>query len=111
MDSVEEFRIETATFKAEDSRASGGNISVTTKSGTNELHGSVFDYYQSQRFNANTWLNNKLGRAKSIFHRNDYGANVGGPVYIPKVYNGKNKTWFFFSYEGYRFPRPSGAAN
>ena len=104
VDSVQEFRIETATFKAEDSRASGGNIGVTTKSGTNELHGSVFDYYQSQRLNANSWLNNKLGRQKSIFHRNDFGANVGGPVYIPKVYNGKNKTWFFFSYEGYRFP-------
>jgi len=80
VDSVQEFRIETATFKAEDSRASGGNIAVTTKSGTNELHGSIFDYYQSQRLNANSWLNNKLGRQKSIFHRNDFGANVGGPV-------------------------------
>ena len=110
VDSVQEFRIETATFKAEDSRASGGNIGVTTKSGTNELHGSVFDYYQSQRLNANSWLNNKLGRQKSIFHRNDFGANVGGPVYIPKVYNGKNKTWFFFSYEGYRFPSTSGVS-
>ena len=109
VDSVEEFRIETAAFKAEDSRASGGNISITTKSGTNELHGSLFDYYQSQRFNTNSWQNNKLGRAKSIFHRNDYGATLGGPVYIPKVYNGKNKTWFFFSYEGYRFPQTSGA--
>ena len=110
VDSVQEFRIETATFKAEDSRASGGNIGVTTKSGTNELHGSVFDYYQSQRLNANSWLNNKLGRQKSIFHRNDFGANVGGPVYIPKVYNGKNKTWFFFSYEGYRFPSTAGVS-
>src|SRR5262249_39783100 len=62
VDSVQEFRIETATFKAEDSRASGGNIAVTTKSGTNQLHGAVFDYYQSQTLNANSWLNNKLGR-------------------------------------------------
>jgi hypothetical protein len=110
VDSVQEFRIETATFKAEDSRASGGNIAVTTKSGTNELHGAAFDYYQSQRLNANSWLNNKLGRPISIFHRNDFGANVGGPVYLPKVYNGKNKTWFFFSYEGYRFPSTSGVS-
>src|SRR5260370_25088146 len=110
VDSVQEFRIETATFKAEDSRASGGNIAVTTKSGTNQLHGAVFDYYQSQRLNANSWLNNKLGRPKSIFHRNDYGANAGGPVYIPKAYNGKNKTWFFFSYEGYRFPSTAGVS-
>lgn len=105
VDAVEEFRIETAAFKAEDSRASGGNITITTKSGTNELHGLLFDYYQSQRFNANTWLNNKLGRRKSVFHRNDYGANVGGPIYLPKIYNGKNRSYFFVSYEGYRWPQ------
>jgi hypothetical protein len=108
VDAVQEFRIETAAFKAEDSRASGGNISITTKSGTNELHGSLFDYYQAQQLNANSWLNNKLGRPISVFHRNDFGANVGGPVYIPKVYDGRNKTWFFFSYEGYRYPQTSG---
>jgi hypothetical protein len=108
VDSVEQFHIETSTFKAENSRASGGNISITTKSGTNELHGSLFDYYQSQHLNANTWLNNKLGRPKNPFHRNDFGANVGGPVFIPKVYDGRNKTWFFFSYEGYRYPQTSG---
>jgi hypothetical protein len=54
LDAIEEFRIDTAAFKAEDSRASGGNISITTKSGTNELHGSLFDFYQSQRLNAKT---------------------------------------------------------
>jgi hypothetical protein len=107
IDGVEEFRIETATFKAEDSRASGGMITIVTKSGTNELHGSAFDYYQSQKFNANSWRNNKLGRARSVFHRNDFGGTAGGPVYIPKVYNGKDKTYFYFSYEGYRFPQTS----
>lgn len=110
VDAVEEFRIDTAVFKAEDSRASGGNISVTTKSGTNELHGTVFGYYQTQRLNANTWLNNKLGRPKSIFHRNDFGATSGGPIFIPKVYDGRNKSYFFFSYEGYRFPQTSDAS-
>ena len=58
----------------------------------------AFDYHQSQVLNSNSWLNNKLGRPKSIFHRNDFGANAGGPDTCPKVYNGKNKTWFFFSY-------------
>jgi hypothetical protein len=110
VDSVQEFRIETATFKAENSRASGGNIAVTTKSGTNELHGQAFDYYQAQTLNANSWLNNKFGRPKSIFHRNDFGANVGGPIYVPKVYNGRNKSFFFFSYEGYRFPSTAGVS-
>lgn len=110
VDSVEEFRIDTSSFKAEHSRASGGNISVTTKSGTNEFHGSGFDFFQSQVFNANSWLNNKVGRAKSKFHRNDFGATIGGPVILPKIYNGKNKTYFFFSYEGYRWPSTSDAA-
>jgi hypothetical protein len=110
VDSIEEFRIDTAAFKAEDSRVSGGNISVTTKSGTNELHGTVFDYYQTQRLNANTWLNNKLGRPKSVFHRNDFGATVGGPIYVPKLYDGRNKSYFFLSYEGYRFPQTSDAS-
>ncbi len=108
LDAIEEFRIDTAAFKAEDSRASGGNISITTKSGTNELHGSVFDFFQSQHLNANTWQNNKFGRDKPIFHRNDFGATVGGPIYLPKIYNGRNKSYFFFSYEGYRFPQTSG---
>jgi hypothetical protein len=110
VDSVEEFRIETSAFKAENSRASGGNISVTTKSGTNELHGSAFDYFQSDIFNANSWLNNKVGRAKSKFHRNDFGATIGGPIVIPKLYDGRNRTYFFFSYEGYRFPQTSDAS-
>lgn len=110
VDSVEELHIETAAFKAENSRASGGNVSITTKSGTNELHGSAFDYFQSQVFNANTWLNNSLGRSKSKFHRNDFGATVGGPIFIPKIYNGKNKTYFFYSYEGYRFPQTVDAS-
>ena len=110
IDAVEEFRIDTAAFKAEDSRVSGGNITIVTKSGTNELHGTVYDYFQSQHFNANSWLNNKRGRDKPKFHRNDFGTTVGGPVYIPKLYNGRDKTYFFFSYEGYRYPQTSGVA-
>jgi hypothetical protein len=110
VDSVEEFRIDTSSFKAEDSRASGGNISVTTKSGTNQLRGGAFDFFQSQVLNANSWNNNRLGRAKPKFHRNDFGANVGGPIRLPKIYNGKDKSYFFFSYEGYRWPDNSGAS-
>jgi hypothetical protein len=105
VDAVEEFRIETAAFKAEDSRVSGGNVSITTKSGTNELHGLLFDYFQADWLNANTWQNNRIGRPRSKFHRNDYGGNVGGPVLLPKIYDGRNKTYFFLSYEGYRWPR------
>jgi hypothetical protein len=110
VDAVEEIRIDTAVFKAEDSRASGGNFSLVTKSGTNEFHGTLFEYYQSQRLDANTWQNNKFGRPRAVYHRNDFGATGGGPVYIPKVYDGRNKTWFYLSYEGYRFPQTSGVS-
>ena len=108
LDSVEEFRIDTAAFKAEESHASGGMITLITKSGTNEFHGGVFDYYQSQRLDANSWLQNRAGRTKAIYHRNDFGASAGGPIVLPKLYNGKNKTYFFFSYEGFRQPSTAG---
>lgn len=108
IDSVEEFRIDTAAFKAEESHASGGMISLVTKSGTNELHGTLFDYYQSQRLDANSWINNKFGRPKAVYHRHDFGATAGGPVLLPKIYNGKNRTYFYASYEGYRFPQTYG---
>ncbi|MCC7496375.1 MAG: hypothetical protein IT160_02280 [Bryobacterales bacterium] len=80
---------------------------LTTKSGTNELHGSVFDFYMSQRLDANSWGNNRIGGNKAIYHKNEFGVSVGGPVFIPKLYNGKNRTFFFFAYEGSRQPRTS----
>jgi hypothetical protein len=108
LDSVEETRIETAAFKAEDAHASGGMVTLTTKSGTNEFHGSAFDYYQSQRLNANSWGANRIGAPKAIFHRNDFGVTASGPVFIPKVYNGKNRTYWLLSLEGFRQPSSSG---
>ncbi|MGH9629345.1 MAG: carboxypeptidase regulatory-like domain-containing protein, partial [Bryobacteraceae bacterium] len=110
IDAVEEFRIETAAFKAEDSRASGGNITIITKSGTNTFHGTLFEYYQSQRFDANTWGNNRLGRAKPVYHRNDFGATGGGPILLPKIYDGRNRSYFYLSFEGYRNPQTSGVS-
>jgi hypothetical protein len=105
IEAVEEFRVDSGSFKASDHQSSGGMVTMVTKSGTNEFHGSVFDFYQSQNFNANSWLNNKLGRAKPVFHRHDFGFTAGGPVIVPKIYNGRNKSHFFVAYEGYRFPQ------
>jgi hypothetical protein len=110
MDAIEEFRNDTAAFKAEEGRFSGGSMTVVVKSGTNQLHGRAFDYYDTQHFDANSWLNNKVGRAISPYHRNDFGAMASGPVFIPKLYNGKNRTFFLLSYEGYRFPQTAGAS-
>jgi hypothetical protein len=69
------------------------------KSGGNDLHGQAWGYFQDGDWNANTWQNNWMGIARQPFSQQWYGGNIGGPVYIPKLYNGKNKTFFFTSYE------------
>jgi hypothetical protein len=107
LDAVEETHIDTAAFKAEETHASGGNMMVTTKSGTNELHGNVFDMYMSEVLDANSWGNNRIGGKKAIYHRNEFGASAGGPIFIPKLYNGKNQSFFFFAFEGSRVPSTS----
>jgi hypothetical protein len=109
LDAVEEAHVDTAAFKAEQTHTSGGNMVLTTKSGTNEFHGSAFDYYASQVFSANSWGANRIGSPKAIFHKNEFGINAGGPIFIPKIYNGKNRTFFYFGYEGSRQPSTSAA--
>ena len=72
------------------------------KSGTNELHGTAYEYFINDDLDANTFDNNALGDAKSPFKQNSFGTAVGGPLWVPKVYNGKNRSFWFFSYEGDR---------
>jgi hypothetical protein len=98
-----EFKIINNTFAAEYGRTGGGIESFVTASGGNKFHGTVFDYHTSSALSANSWANNVTGARKAPYHGNEYGAAVGGPVWIPKVYNGnKDKTFFFFTYNGYR---------
>ncbi len=101
-DMIEEFKIIESTYSAEYGRNAGGIISVVTKSGGNEFHGAVYDYVRNNDFNANTFFNNQQGLARNILKRNQFGASVSGPVYIPKVFNGKNKLFFTMSYQGQR---------
>lgn len=102
-DAVGEFRVQTGVLTADVARYSGGSISISTQSGTNDYHGRLFYYGRNQNLNANSWQNNALGIEKQPFHQNNYGLAVGGPVSIPKVYKGKDKTFFFFAWEGERF--------
>jgi hypothetical protein len=102
-DAVGEFRVQTGVLPADVGRYSGGVITISTKSGTNEYHGRLFFYGRNQNLNANSWQNNTLGVDKQRFHQNNYGLALGGPVIFPKVYNGKNRTFFFFAWEGQRF--------
>ncbi len=101
-DAVGEFRVLENNYGAEFGRNAGGIVSVVTKSGTNTIHGSAYDYVRNTAFDANSFFNNEQALPVSVLKRNQFGATVGGPVVLPKVVNGRNKFFFFFSYEGQR---------
>jgi len=101
-DAVGEFRVLESNYSPEYGRNAGGIVSVVTKSGTNTLHGSAYDYVRNTNFDANSFFNNEQGLPVGVLKRNQFGATVGGPVFIPKIVNGRNKLFFFFSYEGQR---------
>jgi hypothetical protein len=102
VEGVEEFRIQTNSYSAEYGRSGGGVLTIATKSGTNELHGSLFDFLRNSQMDANNFFANAAGRRRGTFQRNEFGASVGGPIYIPKLYDGRNRTFFFNAYEGRR---------
>ncbi|MBS1829309.1 MAG: TonB-dependent receptor [Acidobacteria bacterium] len=99
---VQEFKVQTNSFSAEFGRTTGGVINLVVKSGTNELHGSVYEYIRNSSLDSNDWFQNRAGRKLGVFQRNQYGFTLGGPVLIPGLYNGKNRTFFFGGYEGQR---------
>ena len=100
---VQEFKVLQSNFSPEYGESGDGIVSLTMKSGTNSLHGSVYDFLRNRALDANSWVNNTSGQEKSVDTQNDFGFTVGGPVFIPKVYNGKNKSFFYVDYEGFRF--------
>ena len=115
IEDTSEFKVVTGGMSAEYGHLSGGAIDIATQSGTKALHGSFFDFSQSKILNANTWDNNStivngLPTPRAGFHQNDFGFNIGGPVVLPRVYNGREKTFWFFNYEGSRFSK-GGAGN
>ena len=100
---VQEFKVLQSNFSPEYGESGDGIISLTMKSGTNDLHGSVYDFFRNRALDANSWTNNTAEVAKSVNTQNDFGGTVGGPIRIPHIYNGRDKTFFFFDYEGFRF--------
>ena len=102
VEAIDQFTVDTNGFKAEYGHAGGGNMTFVSKSGGNQFHGSAYEFLRNNDFDANNFFNNRSGIPNSIYKQNDFGATVGGPVWIPKVYRGKDKTFFFFSYEGFR---------
>lgn len=102
IDSVEEFRVSVANPNASFGRGSGGQVSLVSRSATEQYHGAVYWYHQNDNLNANSWDNNRLGRPKSELKDNRFGARAGGPVPLP--WNKNRRTFLFGNYEGRRFP-------
>lgn len=106
VDSLEEFRTTTSTYSAEFGRSPGGQFSFITRSGTNAMHGSAYDYFRNDALDANNWFNGYLDSPKEKERQNDFGGTLGGPITIPHLYHGANASFFFFSYEGLRLVSP-----
>jgi hypothetical protein len=100
VDAMQEFRIQTSSFAPEFGRTPGGQISIVTRSGSNDFHGTLFDYFRNDALDARDWFTNFNGLQKPEERQNDFGGVLGGPVR-------KNKTFFFFSYEGLRLRQPA----
>ncbi|MDX2032162.1 MAG: TonB-dependent receptor [Blastocatellia bacterium] len=94
-DSIQEFRVTTTNANADQGRSSGAQITLVTKSGTNQFHGSLYEYHRNTVTSANDWFNNKDGVARPALLRNNFGGSIGGPIK-------KDKAFFFFTYEGFR---------
>jgi len=109
VDALQEFRIQSSTYSAEYGRSPGGQISLLTRSGTNALHGSAYDYLRNNFFDANDWFNDHYGKPEPALRQNDFGGTFGGPIWIPRVYNGKGRSFFFAAYEGLRLTLPTAA--
>jgi len=105
VEALTEFKVTTSTPSAQFGHTSGGVESFTTKSGSNRYHGSIFELFRNEALDANSWDNNFAGVKKPRDRQNDFGGALGGPVWIPHLYNGHDKTFFFFAWEQYRNKR------
>ena len=95
VDALQEFKVQTSTYSAEFGRSLGGVVNLQIKSGSNQLHGNLFEFVRNDLFDANDWFNNKFGRAKPPFRQNQFGGTLGGPLW-------RNHTFFFVDYQGMR---------
>ncbi len=118
VDVIQEFKVQTNYFSAEFGNSGGTIVNMVSKSGTNQLHGVGYYFRSDNNMNANNWFSNARGGSLVDSKKDNFGGVAGGPVYIPKLYNGKNRTFFFADYDrqknlsatsqtGQRPPRPS----
>jgi hypothetical protein len=101
-ESVAEFKVHTNTYDAQFGRTGGGTVSIVTKGGGNQFHGTAFEYFQNDKLNANQTELNRAGIRKPPNHINQFGAQASGPFYVPKVYDGRNRAFWMLSWESMR---------
>ncbi len=106
VDAVQEMKVESFQPDAAYGNTGGGTVNVVMKGGTNDLHGSLYEFHQNQRLKGTPFFTNSAGQKKPVTRFNQYGLTVGGPIFIPKIINGRNKLFFFFGYEGIRQSEP-----
>jgi Carboxypeptidase regulatory-like domain len=102
VDSVEEFKIQTNTYDAQYGKTTGGIINVSLRSGGNDFHGTLYEFARREQWDANDFRINARNQPKPLHYLDQYGGQIQGPVIFPKLYNGRDKTFFMFNYEGYR---------
>ncbi len=105
-DAVSEFRVMSNAYDAQYGRQAGATINTTIKSGTNQFHANIYEFHRNHALNANQFQSNRAGQPRTPSHYNLYGATGGGPVYLPKLYDGRNRTFFFTAWEGIRNKDP-----
>jgi hypothetical protein len=112
VDSVQEFKIQTNSYDAQYGHTGGGIINVSLKSGTNRFHGTAYEFLRREWLDATSFQNNAAGRPRDDHYLDQYGVQFEGPIILPKLYNGRNKSFFMVNYERYRegTPRPFTAS-
>ena len=105
-DAIQEFKLQTGDFSAEFGHSTGGVVNAVIKSGGNGVHGDLWEYLRNNIFDANDYFSKQNGIPIQEYRQNQFGGTVGGPVFIPKLYNGRDKTFFFFDYQGTRIIQP-----
>ena len=103
---VREFKVQTSSYEATSGHSTGALVNVSTTNGTNQLHGEAHWWLRNRVFDAPTFFNNKAGTSLAVYQDNRYGASLGGPVYLPKAYDGRNRTFFFYAWEANKFCIP-----
>jgi hypothetical protein len=111
MDAVTEVKAESFQADAAYGHSGGGTVNIITRSGTNQFHGSLYEFNQNSAFNATPFFTNKAGAKKPVSRYNQYGGSFSGPIRLPKVFDGRNKVFFLFAYEGVRDALPAPTTN